>query len=233
VIRRFLASALLAGLIAGLGVTVLQSFTTTPLIALAETYEQAAPAAAHAHDHMHDGTPGPEDGWAPADGLERLFFTTLANVVAGVGFAFVLVACLALWSGKASGKAGVVWGLAGFAVFTLAPSLGLSPELPAMNASGLVARQLWWIFAAAATAGGLWLMVFCENPLAIAAGMVALALPHIVGAPHPHDLSAQIPPELAARFAAASIATSAVFWAGVGWLAGTIYGRAPDGEAAR
>ena len=228
-IRRFLASALLAGLIAGLGVTLLQSFTTTPLIALAETYEQAAPAAAHAHDH----TQAPENGWAPADGLERLYFTALANVIAGVGFAFVLVACLTLWSGKANGKAGVVWGMAGFAVFTLAPSLGLAPELPAMNAGGLVARQLWWIFAAAATAAGLWLMVFSEKPLAAAAGIAALALPHIVGAPHPHDLSTQIPPELAARFAAGSIATSAAFWACIGWLAGTIYGRLPDGEGAR
>ena len=221
-VRRFLASALLAGLLAGLAVTALQSFTTTPLIAAAEGYEHAAP-------HAHGQEQGEHEGWAPADGLERLFFTALANVIAGVGFAFVLVACLALWRGKASGGTGVVWGMAGFAVFTLAPSLGLAPELPAMNAGALAARQAWWVFAAAATAAGLWLLVFPEKPLAAAAGIVAIALPHIVGAPHPHEVSAHIPPELAARFAAASIVTSAAFWACIGWLAGTLYGREPEG----
>jgi adenosylcobinamide kinase/adenosylcobinamide-phosphate guanylyltransferase len=47
------------------------------------------------------------------------------------------------------------WGLAGFAVFTLAPGLGLPPELPAMPAADLLARQVWWIGTAAATAIGL------------------------------------------------------------------------------
>jgi cobalt transporter subunit CbtA len=228
VIRRFLASALLAGLIAGLGITALQSITTTPLIALAETYEHGAPgsAAPHAHDHAH----GSEDGWMPADGIERLFFTATANVIAGIGFAFVLVACFALWSGKASGRTGAIWGMAGFAVFSLAPALGLAPELPGMSAAGLAARQVWWIFAAAATAAGLWLLVFPDKPLAAAVGILTLALPHIVGAPHAQDLSAQVPPELAARFAAASLGTSAVFWTCVGWLTGTIYGRGSDGD---
>jgi cobalt transporter subunit CbtA len=230
-VRRFLASALLAGLIAGLGITALQSFTTTPLIALAETYEQASAASPHAHEQAHEHAQGAAEGWAPADGLERLLFTTLANVIAGVGFAFVLVACLALWSGRANGRNGIIWGMAGFAVFTLAPSLGLAPELPAMNAGGLAARQAWWIFAAAATAAGLWLLIFSEKPVAAAAGLAAIALPHLVGAPHPHELSAQVPPELAARFAAASIVTSAAFWVCIGWFAGTIYGRASDGEA--
>ena len=222
-VRRFLASALLAGLLAGLAITALQSFTTTPLIAEAEGYEHAAP-------HAHGQEQAEHEGWLPADGFERLFFTALANVIAGVGFAFVLVACLALWRGKASGRTGVVWGMAGFAVFTLAPSLGLAPELPAMNAAALAARQAWWIFAAAATAAGLWLIVFSRKPPAAAAGIVAIALPHLVGAPHPHEVSAQIPPELAARFAAASIVTSAAFWACIGWLAGTIYGRGSDSD---
>jgi cobalt transporter subunit CbtA len=230
-IRHFLASALLAGLLAGLAVTGLQQVTTTPLIQQAEQYEEAAtaPAAAHSHTpgtaeraHSH----GAEDGgWEPADGIERLFFTALTNVIASIGFAFLLVACFALSKGKTTGQTGVLWGMAGFAVFTLAPSLGLAPDLPAMSAADLVERQIWWIFAAAATAVGLWLLVFPKKPLAAAAGIVAIALPHLVGAPHPSELSAQVPPELASQFAAASIATSAVFWACLGWLAGAFYGR--------
>jgi cobalt transporter subunit CbtA len=241
-IRHFLASALFAGLLSGLVVTGLQQATTVPLIHQAEQYEDALAAAAtpHTHDHAAPGHAGEataaahEDahahgadggGWTPADGIERLAYTTLANVIAGVGFGFLLVACFALWNGKASGRSGVLWGLAGFAVFTLAPSLGLAPELPATNAGELMARQTWWILTAAATATGLWLLVFPQKLLASAAGIVAIALPHIIGAPHPHELSTVIPAELAAHFTAASIVTSAVFWACLGWLAGTFYGR--------
>lgn len=100
-----------------------------------------------------------------------------------------------------------------------------------MSAAGLAARQAWWIFAAAATAAGLWLLVFPGRPAAAAAGILLIALPHLIGAPHPHAPSTQVPPELAARFAAASIVTSAAFWACLGWLAGTLYARGAEGEA--
>ncbi len=241
-IRHFLATALFAGLLAGLAVTGLQRATTTPLIAQAEVFEAAgaqlavAPAAAHAHAthdhgaaaaHEHSHSHGEDGGWAPADGAERLLFTTLANLIAGVGFAFILVACFALWNGPVNGRTGVMWGLAGFAVFTLAPSLGLPPELPATNAGDLMARQTWWIATAAATAAGLWLLVFPRKTWAAAAGIVALALPHIVGAPHPAEFSTLVPAELSAQFAAASIVTAAVFWACLGWLAGAFYARKP------
>ncbi len=239
---RFLASALFAGILSGLIVTGLQQATTVPLILQAEQYEQAtvvratAPLHDHAaHDPSHEASAeggsaphahGAEDGgWAPANGVERLFFTTLANVIAGVGFGFLLVACLTFWNGKPTGRAGLLWGLAGFVVFTLAPSLGLAPELPATNAGDLMARQIWWMLTAAATAAGLWLLVFPRKLVASAAGIVAIALPHLVGAPQPPAPSAVIPAELAAHFAAASIVTSAVFWVCLGWLAGAAYGR--------
>lgn len=231
VIRRFLASALLAGFLAGLAVTLLQPFTTTPLILQAEAYEHAAAAPASGTPHAHDHGQGADNGGKLAGGMERLIFTALANVIAGVGFGFLLVAGFALWNGKANGRTGVIWGMAGFAVFTLAPSLGLAPELPTTQAAGLMARQTWWILTAAATAVGLWLLVFPRKPLAAAAGIAALALPHIIGAPHPHGFSTQIPPELAAQFAAASIVTSAVFWACLGWLAGALYGRDSAAES--
>lgn len=229
-IRRFLTSALLAGVLAGLAVTLLQSFTTTPLILQAEAYEHAATAPASRTPHAHDHGQGVDNGGKLAGGMERLFFTAVANVIAGVGFAFLLVACFAFWDGKMTGRTGVIWGMAGFSIFTLAPSLGLAPELPATQAAGLMARQTWWILTAAATATGLWLLAFPRKPLAAAAGITAIALPHVIGAPHPHGFSTQIPPELAAQFAAASIVTSAVFWACLGWLAGAFYGRDPVGE---
>src|SRR6185312_3059766 len=160
--RNIVVVAALAGAIAGLATTVAQQLTTVPLILKAETYEGAAPAHDHgdavtaeagAHEHG-------DDLWSPADGLERTAFTALANIVTGIGFALLLVAASELFGGIRDWRQGVFWGLAGFAIFTLAPGLGLPPELPAMPAAELGARQLWWVATALCTATALGLLVY-------------------------------------------------------------------------
>ena len=141
IFRNVVFVAALAGLVAGIVMAALQAYATVPLILQAETFENAAaPAeAAPAEDHSHDaGTPAhshDEEGWAPADGFERFFYTSLANIVTGIGFALVLVAVSEFAGGIGSWRQGLFWGFAGFAVFTLAPGLGLPPELPAMPAA--------------------------------------------------------------------------------------------------
>lgn len=234
-LRRFFQSALLAGLLAGLIISGVQEVTTTPLIHMAESFEASGGSAGHTHNHGSSGghthSHSHGDGWAPSGEIERLFFTTLANVIAGIGFGLVLVAGLSLWNGKSTGRVGLLWGLAGFAVFALAPAAGLAPELPTMNTADLWLRQVWWVGTAAATALGLWLMVFPQARWTTAAGIVAIALPHIIGAPHAHELSRQVPPEIAAQFAATSLATSAVFWLCLGWLAGIFYGHGTETTA--
>ena len=228
-LRRILSAAFAAGILGGLAISAVQELTTTPLILFAEQFEVRAAASAGAgHIHaipVHDGEPRTEQAWAPADGFERLAMTAMSNVLVGVGYALVLTGCFALHGARVDGRRGVLWGLAGFAAFTLAPSLGLPPELPGTFAAELSARQGWWFFAAGATAFGLWLMVFGRRPLVAAAGVAVLLLPHIVGAPHPGDLGGAVPPELAGQFAAAAIVVSAVFWSMLGWLTGTFYRR--------
>jgi cobalt transporter subunit CbtA len=227
--RRIFLSAILAGCAAGLLLTLVQQFTTVPLILAAETYEDAGATGqegGHGHGaaaHRHD-----ETAWAPDEGIERILFTGLANVVVAVGYGLLLVACLALSGRAVDGREGLLWGLAGFAVFSLAPGLGLPPELPGSMAAALEARQLWWLLAAGATALGLWLLVFAPARWLKALGFVALALPHLVGAPHPESYGGPVPPEMAGHFAAASLATMAMFWALLGWLAGSLYARAGD-----
>ncbi len=159
------------------------------------------------------------------DGIERTLFTSFGNIVAGIGFALMLVAGFALNGGEIDGRRGVLWGVAGFAVFSLAPALGLPPEVPGAMAAELVARQGWWLAVVAATALGLGLMVFGRKTVWIVLGVVVLAAPHIVGAPHPEKLGGPVPPELAAHFVAASLVTAAVFWVVLGWLSGTLYRR--------
>jgi cobalt transporter subunit CbtA len=234
-------AAVAAGLLAGALISLVQHFTTTPLIIRAETFERAAVrqggehdtagsgvgsgvAAHHADTHHHHGS-GFVSQAEPA-AVERLLFTILADVLVGVGSAFLVVAALA-WGGEANirGRTGLAWGAAGFVVFTLAPSLGLPPELPGVFAAELAARQLWWTFAAASAAVGLGLLTFGPKTIFKALGVVVALVPHFVGAPAPEALGGDVAPELAGQFAATSIAVSALFWAVLGWLSAVFYRR--------
>jgi cobalt transporter subunit CbtA len=234
-------SALIAGVLGGLIISAVQTVTTGPLIHQAEKYETTSsvtPAGGrkqppqmqakqdvHAHAFAIAGLHDHAAAWAPEEGPQRVFFTIITNVIVGVGFALLVVAGFALSGRRVDVSSGVLWGLGGFTVFTLAPGLGLPPELPGTAAAELAARQGWWIFAALATALGLWLMIFTENILLRLAGVLSLVLPHAVGAPHSPTLTNAVPPELAAHFASSSIVTAAIFWVLLGSIAAIAYGR--------
>lgn len=218
--KRILVTALLAGLLAGVAISVIQEFTTTPIILHAESLEGKEVEAAHKHEGL-DG----EETWRPSEGLERTLFTALTNVLTGIGFALIMVAGIALSGRPVDGRIGVIWGIAGFATIGLAPALGLPPELPGTLAGDLGARQGWWLFCAAATGAGLWMLVFRHGAIWIPAGVALMAFPHLIGAPSPDRIGGAIPPELAAHFAAASLVTAAIFWSTLGWLSGTFWQR--------
>ncbi len=230
--RRILLTAAFAGSIAGLVVSLAQRAEVIPLIQLAETYEEAASqqaaASPHAGAHVPAGVyganePAPAE-WEPADGLERTLYTVVANMVSGVGFALVLVAGFAFAGGHPDWRRGLVWGLGGFAAFALAPALGLPPAPPGAAEADLVLRQLWWSGTVAGTVLGLSLAVFARRLPHKLAGLLLLALPHLVGAPASEGTSA-VPPSLAFDFALASLATALVFWLVLGGLAAHFFGR--------
>lgn len=229
-ITRLFTAALVAGLVAGLAVAVLQQFTTTPLILAAETYESghthAAPAAQGGNATADDGA------WAPEDGLERALMTALSAVATAFGYGLILLGAMLLAGERIAPRTGLIWGLAGFAAVGLAPALGLSPELPGSAAADLDSRQLWWFGTAIVTATGLWLILRIASPLAIAAGIVLLAAPHLLGAPHPDEFTSPVPGELSGHFAAASLVVHAVTWALVGAVAGFVWRRGETDAAA-
>jgi cobalt transporter subunit CbtA len=227
--RNAVFAAAAAGLLAGLILAALQTFATVPLILQAETFENVG---APAHDHgpaPAETTAAPaesldhgEEAWAPEDGLERFAFTLAVNIVSGIGFALVLIAASEFAGGIAGWRQGVIWGFAGFAVFTLAPGLGLPPELPAMPAADLFARQVWWIGTVAATAVGLALIAFTGSaPLSIL-GVVLIVLPHIVGAPQPEIHESPIPESLHHQFVVAVTVTNLIFWVALGGIVGLV-----------
>lgn len=235
ILRRILAAGLIAGLVAGSVTTVVQRFQIAPLILAAEVFEDED-VAAHDADAAAAGQPAGQahetaaaEAWSPANGLQRIAFTWLANVLTGTGFGLILAAAIALAGRPVDRRRGVVWGLAGFAAFSLAPALGLPPELPGMMAADLAARQLWWLGAAGGTAAGLALLILTpdtplKRPLQ-AAGLLLLILPHLIGAPHTVAQPGPLPAELAARFVVASLAASALFWVILGSVAGQLLAR--------
>jgi len=226
--RRILLTALVAGGIAGLFVFAVQYAKLTPLILAAEIYESGA--AEHEHNDPA-GPPHDPPAWEPSNGLERTAYTVLADIIVGVGYAFLLAGAFVLRGAPVDVPRGMAWGAAGYAVFSLAPAMGLPPELPGSHAADLFARQEWWLGTVAATACGSALLAFSRSVLLKAAGAVVLALPHLIGAPHPHPIGGPVPPELAAEFTAASLATTALFWLVLGALAGGIYARLSRREA--
>ena len=227
--RNAVFTAAVAGLLAGLIPAALQTYATVPLILQAEAFEnasepahdhgaastEAAPAEAAPHDHD-------EEAWAPADGFERFAYSLAVNVVSGIGFALLLVAASELAGGISNWRKGVIWGLAGFAVFTLAPGLGLPPELPAMPAADLFARQVWWVGTVAATAAGLALIAFRGSaPLSIL-GVALIVLPHIIGAPQPETHESPVPDGLHHQFVVAVTVTNLIFWVALGGIVGLV-----------
>lgn len=233
-LRMFLTVALLAGIGAGVASWVVHMFGTTPLILDAEVFESAgapadtaaaADATAHTHDagaaeHHHDA-----EAWAPADGWERNLFTLGADIVTGVGFAFLLTAAIVFFGKGADWRRGLLWGLAGFACFSLAPALGLPPELPGTEAAPLLDRQLWWIGTAVATAAGLFAAARFRNVYGYAIAVVLIAAPHVIGAPQPETPGGLAPEELEHKFILVAIATSLVFWLVLGVLTGAFFKR--------
>ena len=77
-----------------------------------------------------------------------------------------------------------------------------------------------------ATGFGLAALAWGRATLLRGAGVVLLLAPHLFGAPlPPAGEEATVPAELAARFAAASLVTAALFWAVLGSASGWLYRR--------
>ncbi|MEC9384325.1 MAG: CbtA family protein [SAR324 cluster bacterium] len=176
-----------------------------------------------AHDHAGVAHDHAKESWAPGDGAERTFYTAVSNIVTGIAFSLMLVAVYLLRGKTVDMNSGLLWGAAGFAVFALAPALGLPPELPGMTTAALESRQVWWIGTVIATAIGIGLFTESKSILPKIAALVLLMAPHFIGAPHPFLFESNVPAELSAQFAVASLVTSAFLWLVLGATSGYFY----------
>jgi cobalt transporter subunit CbtA len=227
-------TALGVALVAGLVLSAVQALHVSPIIYAAEVFEIAEPEVVAAlndgHSHSHVNANG-EAAWSPEDGLERIGYTVLSNVLSSFGFAMILLACMFMARDKAqlniSWLKGVVWGLAGYVTFFVVPALGLSPEIPSMEAAALEGRQSWWVLAVVATGLAIFSLVFLPG-IAKLVAIVFIAAPWFVGAPqpevhgfmHPDTQAVATLEGLQVQFIYATAIANGVFWITLGGLTG-------------
>jgi cobalt transporter subunit CbtA len=218
VLRRLVFAALCAGLLSGVFATVAHQIGTVPPILQAETFEKSSERAiAAAHEHPH--------AWEPENGAERTAYTLLADILTGVGFALLIGAGLTLRGGEVGWRQGLLWGLAGFATFVIAPSLGLPPQLPGTEAAPLFDRQLWWLGTVVATGCALALIAFATRARWTILAAVLIVLPHLYGAPEPPEHIAAAPAALSHHFVVAATVVNFLFWLILGASTGYFHER--------
>lgn len=223
-LTRILTTAVIAGILAGVATTALQVVWSVPVIIEAEMYEFGIlnPDGSLAPGAMPDYVAAHQDLW------QRHIKTFLANVLNGVGLGMLMMAVFA-FRPISGWRQGLLWGLAGFAVFHVAPSLGLPPKLPGTQTAPLEDRQIWWLATVVASGVGLGLIAFSKAWALRIAAVGLLVLPHLMGAPQPDDQAFASPVALQREFFAASLGTAAMLWAVLGTAVGYLSGRAATG----
>ncbi|MCK5902467.1 MAG: CbtA family protein [Cocleimonas sp.] len=186
--RKIIFIAFFSALIAGLFLGSLQFLATSKIIYAAEQYEVeeavATLVANDGHAHQHSNTV-----WEPKAGTERIAYTFLADVLIAFGHGLLLVSFMVFMLLKfskpaLSWRSGFVVGFGGYLSFYLATVIGLPPEVPGTVAADLEARQLWWALTVIATLVGLTLLYLAPMKFKLL-GILALLLPHLIGAPQP------------------------------------------------
>ncbi len=223
-IARVLTGAVIAGFAAGLIAAVLQLTFVQPVLLHAELYESGR--------LVHFGTesvlPAAQDTGGFDVGRDLLSVMFAAMVY--VGYALILMAAMVVasdrgWVRRIDARSGMLWGLAGFVTFHLAPGFGLPPELPGGSVADLGARQVWWWGTVAATGVAMGVLGFGRSWRSWAPALVLLALPHLIGAPGPAVFAGPVPPELVGAFAARAFGVGMASWVALGAIAGFVWQR--------
>lgn len=250
--QRLIWCALGAALLVGSLQSVVQQWQAVPILRAAEVLEahkaELAAAGRHAHDHaaqaghhheeMTAADQPDEAAWAPADGVERGFWTWTANVLHALGMALLVFAVMGLWvfrrcAATADIRLALAVAAAGWLSLHLWPSLGLPAEIPGMDAADLGARQAWWLLAAASAALACAMPAFGTGRWRWGVAVLLLALPFAVGAPRfagdplagfGDEAHARMQ-QLALQFVWATTWVSLSFWAALGLVAGLVFGR--------
>ena len=213
-VSRTISTAIVAGLLAGLALFLIQRISTVPLIHQAETYERAASSESE-----------PD---AFADEPMRSLATLVADVLVGIGFGLILNGFLA-FTGKRGWLPGLLLGVAGFAAFHAAPAMIVPPAVPGMRVAALLLRQTGWLVAVISTVIGL-VVMYKATGMGKLVGILFLFLPAIVFCavlPIPPAVAESPPLALLDRaFVTRTLAGMLMFWSILGIVSGCLVARA-------
>lgn len=243
-------AALAVALPVGALQTAVQQVWAVPIIQRAEAFEAptaAAPpttatAAAQPHSQRHDHHAAADAAdakpWSPENGLERSFWTWVANTLHAFAIALLALVGLGLWTWRrGAGTSVLVLGLVvagvGFVSLHLWPAMGLPAEIPGMDATRLGSRQGWWLLAAGSALAACALLLGSRAAWRwpLAAGL--LALPFVLGAPQiatdplaAHSAAAQATLRaLGQQFIVVTHAIAVSLWLGLGLACGGVFVR--------
>lgn len=225
-IYRIFSSALVAGAAAGLLTGFLQLIFVQPVLLHAELYESG--------NLVHFGASGDVSTYQtlPLFDVSRDVMSILFSALLFSGYAMLLLPAMLLaedwYEQEISTRIGILWGLAGFIVFNLAPGFSMAPEVPGVAAAEVADRQVWWAITVISTGIALWLIVFRQRPLFVAFAVVLISAPHLFGAPEPDVFRGAVPPEVAAKFAARALGASMVGWIILGVFCAKLWVLAQD-----
>ena len=223
-LSRFIISAVFAGAAAGLLTGLLQLAFVQPVLLHAELYEGG--------DLVHFGAEAvsahPE---LPGFDLMRDGLSVIFTMLTYTGYALILIGAMSFAEERGTpitARWGILWGIAGFVAFHLAPGFTLAPEVPGVAAADVTARQIWWFATVAAAVVALWLIAFGRSPIMILIAAVLLAAPHLIGAPEPDTFAGPVPTEIGALFAARAFGVGLAAWVMLGAFAAYFWQR--EGE---
>ncbi len=219
---RTISSAVVAGLLAGLFLFLVQRATVLPLIRAAETYESGRGAASQADSES-----------AFEKEPIRSVSTLLGNMFVAIGFGLILTGIYAL-SGKYGWFSGLLWGAAGFATFHLGPAIIVPPAVPGMEVAALSLRQAGWLIAACSTGIGIALLAVFKGAARLV-GIAFLLLPAALfrGLVTIPSATTSLP-ALAALdrvFVVRTIGGALLFWIVLGMLSGYLFAKGGNDEA--
>lgn len=213
-VSRTISTALIAGLLAGLCLFLIQRSLALPLIHKAETYEKATSDESESDPFASEPV--------------RSLATLLGDVFVGIGFGLILTGVYVL-SGKEGWLAGLLFGAAGFVVFHAAPAMVVPPATPGMVVAPLLLRQIGWLAAVTSAIVGFALIYKARGPAKLA-GVLILAAPAVVfrtlapispAATPSHPLAA-----IDQLFITRTLASMLMFWLTLGIASGYLFARA-------
>ncbi len=226
-LKQILTSAVFAGVSAGVLAAFLQLWLVVPLIMEAELYESGA----RVHFAIDGSTQS--DRGAPSVWEEPLrhIYTIGFSAVTFTAYAFFMVAGFALAARagyEITPRRGIVWGLCGAIAVVIAPAIGMPPELPGAIGAEVGPRQVWYLATVACTLIGIAAIAFGPTGFVALAGVVLMAVPHLIGAPHLDAYFGVAPSELASEFVARVIGVALVSWVLLGLFAAMVWTRSEE-----